>query len=380
VPEDAIASVIEKVIHTVKHNSQLKSPGTDPGIVFVIGKIPPLLSRFARKAIQTIVTLQEAKELIRHFNVKAVCFKNGRGIIGALAAVGEELHHDYTYELIAYRTVHNRGSLRQVDNESVFKMDAKMSTVTYNNVDYPKKRVLITPHGPDPVLLGIRGENPNAVLSAYKMLSINEGVERWVVFRSNQGTDVHLRRVAKIAHIQPHQSVIAIGQVTKEPHVIPGRHVIFTIKDESGRIDCAAYEPTGKFRNIIKKLRCDDQVEVYGGVRPHSENTPITVNLEKIKIMTIAGLTVYRNPVCRLCKKHMKSMGKHKGFRCTKCGLKLRDAQKEPHFLKRKLKEGLYIPPSRANRHLTKPLGRYGIEKRGISSPPQEIWNSSIDQ
>lgn len=378
VPEDQIEPIIEEVIHTVEHNSQLASPGTDPGIVFVVGEVPPVLSGFAQKAIQTVVSLQEAYELIRHFKAKAVSFKNGRGIIGALAAIGETLRNDYTYELIAYRTVNNRGKERKVNTQSVFKMDTKMATVTYNNVDYTKKRVLITPRGPDPVLLGIRGENPNAVLRAYEMISIQEEVERWVIFRTNQGTDAHLRRVDKIAHIEPYQSVIAIGRVISKPHAIPGRHVIFSIGDESGRIDCAAYEPTGKFRNIINKLHYSDQVEVYGGVRPCSKKNPITVNLEKIRILETTVLTVYRNPICRLCDKHMKSMGHQKGFRCKKCGLKFRDAQKIPHVIERELSEDLYIPPSRANRHLTKPIVRYGIEKRGIPPSPQEIWSRKL--
>jgi len=86
-------------------------------------------------------------------------------------------------------------------------------------------------------------------------------------------------------------------------------------------------------------------------------------------------LTVLRNPICRLCDKHMESMGRKKGFRCKKCGLKLRDAPKVSHVIERELKDGLYIPPPRANRHLTKPIARYGTEKRGGAIPPQEVWS-----
>ena len=61
--------------------------------------------------------------LIEKFGGEALGFKSCRGIIGALAAVGETLEDDYTYELIAYRDPANFGLKRKVDTASIFEMD-----------------------------------------------------------------------------------------------------------------------------------------------------------------------------------------------------------------------------------------------------------------
>jgi len=66
----------------------------------------------------------------------------------------------------------------------------------------------------------------------------------------------------EIKNVKPYESVIVRGVVKKEPHVIKGGHVIFSIHD-GNEIECAAYEPTKRFRNVIKKLRKGDVVVVY---------------------------------------------------------------------------------------------------------------------
>ena len=375
IDEQHINDVIEQVIDTVEDHSQLDCPRTDPGIVFLVGPVPHELTVFARRTIQDIVSKKEAFDLIRHFGLEAVGFKGSRGIIGALAAVGETLPCDHTYELIAYRTLDNRGKPRKVDLNSVFKMDKETSGLTFNNVDYEKKRVLLTPRGPDPILLGVRGETPNTVKNAYHMIDVNETVERWVIFRTNQGTDAHLRKVDKVAQIRPYRPVVATGSVVVAPYNIPGRHVIFVLGDDSGQIDCAAYEPTGKFKGVVKELIVGDSVEVYGGVRRRSERNPQTINIEKLRATVLTPLTVLRNPVCCVCGKRMGSMGRGKGFRCKRCGMRVHDVGKVQSELKRGIGEELYIPPPRANRHLTKPRCRYGIEKTTYEIHiPKDFW------
>ncbi|MFH0897810.1 MAG: tRNA(Ile)(2)-agmatinylcytidine synthase [Candidatus Bathyarchaeota archaeon] len=376
--EKRIDPTIEDVIDIVEEMSQMDSPRTDPGIVFLVGDVPLEFTSFALRTIQDIVSIKEARDLIRCSGAEAVGFKSGRGIIGALAAVGETLSGDHTFELIAYRTPDKRGQLRMVDTASIFKMDKELSGLTFNNIDYETNRVLLTPRGSDPVLLGIRGENPNAVKKAYKMIDIREDVERWVIFRTNQGTDAHLRRIERIANIQHYRSVIVVGSVISVPHYISGRHIIFSIEDESGQIDCAAYEPTGRFRRVIGELIKGDKVEVHGGVRPESKKNPKTINLEKIRIVTLVSTTSIKNPVCSVCGKHMESMGRGKGFRCKRCGLRAQDAEKVYIEAKRDIEEGFYIPPPRANRHLTKPMLRYGLEKIGVSLIPRDFWGLNI--
>ncbi|MEM3672858.1 MAG: tRNA(Ile)(2)-agmatinylcytidine synthase [Candidatus Bathyarchaeia archaeon] len=362
---DVEDKIKETVISTVEEHSDLDFKGTEPGIVFFERtKIPKEVKNFSKKAITGVVSLKEALKLVKKFRAEAVGFKNGRGIIGGLAAVGETLQGDHTYEIIAYRIPENYGLKRMVDEDSIFKMDEATQPYTFNNVDLEKKRVIITPRGPDPILFGIRGETPEIVKKAFSMVKPLEPIERWVIFRTNQGTDAHLKRVEKLSQIKPYSPVIAIGFVASEPKIIPRRHVIFSIKDDSGLVDCAAYEPTGALRRIASKLIVGDYVEVYGGVRKSSQKNPLTINLEKIRLLKLAPKVVYQNPLCPTCGKRLKSMGKGKGFRCEKCGSKYSGLGKVEVKIKREIKRGLYITSPRSQRHLTKPFRRYGLEKR----------------
>jgi tRNA(Ile2)-agmatinylcytidine synthase len=367
--------IMELTIDTVEKNSDMDCAGTDPGVVFFQGsQVPEELTFFARQTIQGLVKLQEALKLIRAVKAEALGFNSGRGIIGALAAVGETLSGDNTYELIAYRVPENYGTPRRVDAASVERMNQKTAPLTFNNIDTEKRRVLITPHGPDPILYGIRGENPAIVKRAHRMVRALEPIERWTIFRTNHGTDAHLRWVDSIDAVFPYQSVIVSGTVTREPQVIPRRHVVFSIVDKTGQIDCAAYEPTQDLRKAAQLLIVDDVVEAFGGVRPKSGKCPVTINLEKLNVVKLAPKVVFHNPVCPLCGKRMESMGAGQGFRCKHCGFRSSTLKKETVEEKRLLKTGLYVTSPRSQRHLTKPFSRYGLEKSGKSVRMASNW------
>jgi tRNA(Ile2)-agmatinylcytidine synthase len=190
-----------------------------------------------------------------------------------------------------------------------------------------------------------------------------EPIERWVIFRTNQGTDAHLQRVSSLDQLRPYSSVIARGTVAANPTLIPRRHVIFPVRDERAQADCAAYEPTGILRREASKLIEGDYVEAYGGVRVRPQQMTLTINLEKIRLLKLAPKIAYQNPKCPKCGKRMKSMGKNKGFRCKKCGIGDTSAKKTRINEKRKISPGLYITSTRSQRHLTKPSIRYGMEK-----------------
>ena len=354
----------ETVTNTVEDHADLEYTGTDPGIVFFKkAKIPREVRIFAKKAVTGIVNLEDALKLLKKFEAEAVGFKKCRGIIGGLAAVGETLQCDYTFEILAYRIPENWGLKRRVDESSIVEMDKATAPYTFNNVDQKTSRVLITPRGPDPILFGIRGETPEIVKEAFEMAKPLETVERWVIFRTNQGTDAHLKLVKQLSQIKPFNPVVAKGTVATNPKIIPRRHVVFSIENESAQVDCAAYEPTGSLRKAAKKLIVGDYVEVHGGVRAPSQNHPLTINLEKIRVMRLAPKIVYHNPVCLKCGKRLKSMGRNKGFRCKKCGSRHLDLRKIEVKVKREIRKGLYITSSRSQRHLTKPFRRYGLEK-----------------
>jgi len=362
--EDLATEIIELVVNTVEENSDMDYAGTDPGVVFFRGRyIPDELTFFAKRTIQGLVKMREALKLVRLFEAEAVGFKSGRGIIGALAAIGETLNEDHTFELIAYRTPQNRGTPRRLNVASVEKMDKKTAPLTFNNIDPETGRVLITPHGPDPILYGIRGETPVTVKNAYRMVRAMEPIERWTIFRTNHGTDAHLRRVDSIDAVFPYHPVVVKGKVTREPRIVPRRHVVFSIGDKTGQIDCAAYEPTQDLRKAAKLLLLGDFVETFGGVRPKSMRHPVTINLEKLRVIKLTPKIVFHNPLCPRCGKRMESMGTGKGFRCKRCGFRSSALDRVAVEEKRTLKTGIYVTSPRSQRHLTKPLSRYGMEK-----------------
>jgi tRNA(Ile2)-agmatinylcytidine synthase len=119
-----IEKIREIVLETVEKNSDLDYANTDPGVVFFFGdKIPNRLKIFSKRAIQGVVKMEEALKLIRKFRGEAAGFKKGRGIIGGLAAIGETLEGDHTYEAIAYRAPQNRGTPRRIQVSSVIEMN-----------------------------------------------------------------------------------------------------------------------------------------------------------------------------------------------------------------------------------------------------------------
>jgi tRNA(Ile2)-agmatinylcytidine synthase len=375
-PEDTEDRIKDVVLNTIKENAELNYGGTDPGVVFLTGEIPKEIKGFATKALQGIVKKEEALRLVKLFDAEAVGFKKGRGIIGGLAAIGEELNEDYTFELVSYRTPDNRGKPRRVQASSVKEMDAGLSLV-FSNVDPETGRILITPRGPDPILYGIRGEQPEVVKQACEMIRVNEPVERWLIFRTNQGTDAHLKKVSTVGEIRPYSPVVVEGVVSKGPRVIQGGHAIFSLKDETGEVDCAAYEPTGRLSKISRKLIAGDVVKMFGGVRPSSSRHQLTINLEKMKILELAPKIFFVNPCCPECGRRIKSMGKNQGFRCEKCGFRSSNLEKVKVEEERELKKGeLYITSLRSQRHLTKPQRRYGREKCGAPKKMIENWHS----
>jgi tRNA(Ile2)-agmatinylcytidine synthase len=356
--------IMEEVIKEVEGHSEFECENTNPGTVFHTGEIPMALKRFSERVVQGLANLEEASSLVEEHGASAVGYKNMRGIIGALAAIGGLQGGDHTFEFLSYREPGNCGKPRLVDAPSVRAMDDEAEGSTFNNIDPETGRVLIAPHGSDPVLFGVRGETAESVYRAAKMVEPGEAVERWVIFRSNQGTDAHLRCRSKLSELEPYGPAIVVGEVADRPRTIQGGHVIFGLGDDTAQIDCAAYEPTGGFREIVRQLVPGDGVRAHGGVKEAPVGGRMTLNLEKLEVLRLAPDVRFVNPTCPACGGGTESMGRGKGFRCRKCGFKDGRLRKRAIETERRLETGLHVPPPRAQRHLTKPLVRYGREKR----------------
>ncbi len=375
IPADLYSTVREEAIEEVEANSRIGSAGTDPAIVFLNGKPPIKIRQLSRKALRDIVSEHEAQKILTRCHMTAVAYGSRLGLVGALSAIGERLDGDHTFELVAYREKKNCGTPRRVDERSVMKMDRLTAPRTFNNYDFDNKRMLITPHGPDPVLLGIRGENPNAVVNAFRMLRIREPIERWVIFRTNHGTDAHLNASRMNDRVRPFRAAVLKGVVAKEPERITGGHVFFTLKYGGLSVRCAAFEPTGRFREIAAKLIPGDEVTVFGGLRNRA-GFSMVLNLEKIQIHRLEDAISIENPTCPKCKKHLKSAGKAQGYRCGRCSFQAPYAKKKLAHRSRLIDAGIYVPDRKAQRHLTKPLSRYGLEKKTRNhGPPVGKWH-----
>ena len=346
--EDA-GTVRKMVIDLVEEMAEFSAENTNPGVVFIEDAsedVKKELARFSLRAVQDVLEISEAEAILSRYGIIHKGFKNGRGLIGALAAAGFALTGlpDITYEIIAYREKNMWGTPREIDEDSVWK--AAEQPDTWDTVDHENRRIVFAPHSPDPILFGIRGKSELAVRRAYSFVK-SEPVERYVVYMTNQNTDMHLLR-AKISEALDSRSYILEGTVSRSPQTIEGGHVIFEISDGSAFIECAAFEPTKGFRSIIRNLSAGDEVTVYGSVKDG------TLNLEKLKV-TALNQNELRNPLC--CGKRMKSMGYGQGFRCEKCGTKAKEQVIES--IKRNISTGFYEVPPSARRHLSKPLVRY---------------------
>lgn len=359
VENNEVEAVKRTVLETVSELAELSCDSTNPGVVFYEGaRDVRELQDYSMRVIREIVRLEDAEEVAAEIGADLHKFKHGRGIIGALASIGAPLE-DRTYELLAYRIRENWGKKRMIDEESVYTMDKFTFPQTFDNVDAKTGEIRITPHTPCPVLYGVRAQSPAKALEAHAMVRSLERIERFVIYETNQGTDAHLIRTS-IKGVRPYTSVITDGWVSVRPRTIVGGHVIFSMSDNSESVDCAAYEPTRMFRDVVSSLIVGDRVRVYGSVK-EKPGLPMTVNLEKLELLEAARDIVLKNPACPVCGKCAKSEGSGKGYSCKKCGRKIPNGQKVAFERSRRISTGLYEVPPRARRHLAKPLARMSL-------------------
>jgi tRNA(Ile2)-agmatinylcytidine synthase len=355
------SQIIEYMTKFIKTDSDISS-GANPGLAILEGDTIPLsLRQFSSKAMYDVLKMEDAEKLASQLSIQIFKYGDGLGIIGALASIGSLLEGDHTYEAIAYRKEQFQGSPRKIDKAKVSKINTDTHPFTYNNFDSIHDRVLIAPHGPDPVFCGIRGEDPFTVIRALQYVLPLEKLEGYMVFRTNQGTNMHLQNDLSIKKIETHKAGYVRCKLTKRPTIIRGGHVLFEISDFSNnKYPVAVYEPTG-LGNIASKLIEGDSVDIGIGVSKNNSHSSSILNVEYLSILKIADEKVNINPPCSKCGKRMKSEGKNKGFQCKICGDK--NASKIVVTKQRDLQLGMYLPRLKAHRHLTKPLHRFGMEK-----------------
>jgi tRNA(Ile2)-agmatinylcytidine synthase len=329
---------------SVEELADFSCENTNPGVVVVDNQPDPA---FYTKAVTDFCQIDEAIKFLEAAGAQYLGYKNRRGLIGATAAVASELD-DRTSEILVYRQPERWGTPRVVDRQSLFDAEKETFPHTWDTVDTANDVVVCVPHTPDPVLFGIRGESPSWVMRARQMIqSEKPGIEQiWV---TNQGTDAHIL-AGRVGELLEGLSYRVRGVLTTAPSTTTGGHVSFAMSDGDCVVRCMAYEPTKNFRHTVRQLVPGDEVIAVGSFKRGS------MNLEKIRIVSLASPLITRPPLCTACAKRMTSDGTGKGYKCRKCGAREKDP--EIKEISRTLKPGWYEVPPTARRHLAKPLCR----------------------
>jgi len=345
--------------------------GANPGLVFYQSDlIPSEFTDFSNLALWQLINRKNAKIFAKKNNLEFFYEGNGQGLVGAIGAIGYDFK-DHTLELLSYRKKPKFGKERKISTQSVKTMQENTFPNTFNSFDTKKGRILITPHGPDPVFYGVRGENVDSLVYATKILKSDEKLDGYMIFKSNQGTNDHLKNKLNFKTMKPYASGTITGIVSNSPKIVKGGHVFFKMISENHEFWCAVYKPTGML-SVASNLIQGDKIQVGGGVRKASKNFPRIINLEYIKIISLQKNYSITNPSCKKCNKKMKSKGQNQGFQCIRCGKK--NSKKITIEISRKIKKQLYLPKISAHRHLSRPLQRMGKTNRDTKFDTSLSW------
>jgi len=359
-----------KITQLVAHYSDTKN-GANPGLVFYQNKkIPASFHKFSKLALWKLISRRRAKQFVLENNIESFYLGNGQGLVGAISAVGYKFF-DHTFELLCYRKKSQFGKKRSVSSDSVKKMQSATFPETFSSYDSENDRVLITPHGPDPVFYGIRGETIKSVVRASTIVSTDEKLDGYMVFKSNQGTGDHLKNELQVNDLKPFTSGFLVGEVCNNPVTEQGGHVFFLIKVKDRKIRCAVYKPT-KITQIAQNLIPGDKIHLGGGIRKASKNHVRIFNVEFLRVLQLAKNHLSVNPTCKKCNKKMKSKGNKQGFECVKCGN--RSVSKSTLEIPRKIQCKLYLPSVSAHRHLTRPYQRIKKRNKDIQFNNSTPW------
>ncbi|HTT15092.1 MAG TPA: tRNA(Ile)(2)-agmatinylcytidine synthase [Thermoplasmata archaeon] len=320
-------------------------PGTDPAMVVARRRLP---ARLYWEAVREIVSVPAVRGLLEQSGVWFRYEGTPRGLVGAAAAIAWPAGHP-TWEAIAYRRPERIGSRRALDRGSVREAQARHPEL-FLCEDRRTRRLLVAPHTDCPILFGLRATDPGAARRALALVR-SEPVDRWMLFRTNQGSGDHLCP-RPLAEIGPYRAAIVEGVVAESPSVLPGGHVRFALADPAGgSVACVAFEPTKTLPAAARDLRPGDRLRAWG-----SRGVDRTLRLEGLAVLAAAPGS-FRAPRCPDCHRAARSLGHARGYRCPGCRRRWppEAAVAQPRTVAR----GPVHPTPSARRHLA-PLGPPG--------------------
>jgi len=328
---------------------------TNPGAVVADWHpeaVPEALEQFAVDAVLDYHDIATATALCDRESIETVWRGNGRGRIGALAAIGAwEAFEEWTYESLSYRERDRWGSDRTVDYNSIFAAAEEWYPDAWDTVDTGEGVAVCVPRTPCPILYGIRGDDSETVRELAQSIE-SEPVAHRQLFVTNQGTDLHLQD-GTLETVQNGHSYRLTVNVVSAPETREGGHVFLTASDGERELQCAAFEPTKRFRDRVRALRVGDRITVCGEVSDG------TLKLEKFAARELVT-TEKATPDCPDCGRSMSSAGRNAGYRCRDCTTSVDGKVDQP--IDRDIEEGWYEVPPCARRHIARPLIRGGFD------------------
>jgi len=334
--------ILERILSIIHKYSM---PDSEPGVVISDSFLPEGLYWQGVSSIVTKEMLLDSTE-----GTLSSGLRGSRGVFGAacsLAWSGSSVKANgisHTWELIGYRNQGNWGTKRNIDVSAVQKVSNIKTVFSCTDLD---GKVAMVPNSPCPVLWGFRGTNEEILIQNFEKLG-PEIPSRWLLYKTNQATDDHLR-YKEISEIEDGDSVSIDVSVNSKSSIIKGGHRFFEVKDKFNQIaNCAAFEPTKNFRHIVDKLEIGDSLIICGSVNNG------TINLEKLSILELVPRFLKpANPLCE-CGQRTHSSGKDSYYRCKSCSKKYDRPEKIEVSSDLELK--WYEPPTSSRRHLSTPI------------------------
>jgi len=336
--EEILEIIWDKSIEYTEKISKSKEYNRKPGVAITRGHVD---NWFHKKAVKDVIPLNLAQEYAKKHNI---LIRGDRGIIGSIAAISFK-PEQFTYELITYRPPEEwNKNKRDIDPQSVIKYEEQFFPHVFANFDYIKNKVLISPHGNDPILYGIRGVDIDSLLKGLEIINTKDTIEMAMLFETNQGTDTHI-----LPNSHYFYQTTEITAKVESVEIKEGGEVLIKLNENNPVI--IVYKETGELNVAAKLLEKRDLIKVIGAIKPSVLYGKI-MEAERIEILELSSIEK-RNPKCPKCNGPTESLGRNKGFRCKKCGYRF-FGEKETLQRERQLSLGIY--QTRYYRHLTKPL------------------------
>ena len=332
--EKLLNSFFIELEDTLKLEGEI-DPRTSPALIYSFEEINEDLYW---EAVRQKVDISDRIEKL--LDINKMTLNSDWGLIGASSAMAWKPHDKSTWELIAWRYPNNIGTEREISSSIVKEMEIKHPE-TFVNRDPTKEKGLIAPRTPCPVLYGIRGSNPESVLSAHEWLQSNSDVEkcqRFAIHRTNQLSDDHV-------------SGFSTSTVLTHPMETKGAHSSLEVTFRGGSKTLVAFKEGGDVNRLLRKLIPGDRINWLGLESPDG-----SIHLERLRVESSVPRVTGRPTCCN--NKTMRSAGVNQPLRCIFCQ---RTTDKNWLFEDINLNDleltnGWVEPSPSQRRHLSRPL------------------------